>query len=99
LKVDRHLFAKERATKKLIGVLFVCVVVASSMGAMFITENAGLTSAALKDLKFEAIPGNPKLVGAPPQFKVTKETIEHLQKMQKDGKVIEVQNDGSLKIK
>ena len=39
------------------------------------------------------------LVGAPPQFKITKATIEHLQKLQKDGKIVEVQNDGALKLK
>jgi len=73
--------------------------VGASLGAMFITENAGLVSAALKDLKFEEQPGNPKLIGAPPQINVTKATIDYLQKLQKDGKTIEVQNDGSLKIK
>jgi hypothetical protein len=68
-------------------------------GAMFITENAGLVSAALTELKFEAQPGNPKLIGAPPQLKVTKGTIEYLMKLQKEGKIVEVENDGSLKIK
>jgi hypothetical protein len=85
--------------KKLAYLLIVVLIVGSSVGAMFITENAGLVGAALAELKFEALPGNPKLVGAPPQFKVTKATMEFLQKLQKDGKIVEVQNDGALKIK
>lgn len=75
------------------------LVLGVSVGAMFITQDAGLVGAALTSLKFDALPGNPNLVGAPPQFKVTKATIAFLQKVQKDGKSIEVQNDGSLKVK
>ena len=83
--------------------VFLCIAlviaIGLSLGAMFITEHAGLVSAALTQLKFEAQPGNPKLIGAPPQLKVTKATIEYLQKLQADGKIVEVENDGSLKIK
>ena len=75
------------------------LVLGISLGAMFITQDAGLVGAALKELKFEPLPGNPKMVGAPPQFTVTKATIDFLQKVQKDGKTIEVQNDGSIKLK
>ena len=71
----------------------------ASLGAMFITEHAGLVSAALTQLKFDPLPGNPQLVGAPPQLKVTKATIDYLLKLQNDKKIVEVQNDGSLKIK
>ena len=88
--------------KKPVRVLFAVVVMvtlALSLGAMFITEHAGLVSAALTQLKLEAQPGNPKLIGAPPQLKVTKATIEYLQKLATDGKIVEVENDGSLKIK
>jgi hypothetical protein len=75
------------------------IAIGLSLGAMFITEHAGLVSAALTQLKLEALPGNPKLIGAPPQLKVTKATIEYLQKLETDGKIVEVENDGSLKIK
>jgi hypothetical protein len=88
--------------KKLARVVLACavvLVVGFALGAMFITQYAGLVSAALTELKFEAQPGNPKLVGAPPQLKVTKATIEYLHKLQNDGKIVEVENDGSLKIK
>ncbi len=88
--------------KRVMGVLLVCgglIVVGASLGAMFITQNAGLVGAALTELKFEEQPGDPKLVGAPPKFKVTKATIDFLQKLQKDGKTVEVQNDGSVKVK
>ena len=85
--------------KKFACLTVVLLIVGSSVGAMFITENAGLVGGALAELKFEALPGNPKMVGAPPQFKVTKATIEFLQKLQKDGKVVEVGNDGAVKVK
>jgi hypothetical protein len=78
-----------------------CVFAAAAAlcGAMFITENAGLTGGVLKELKFEQQPGDPKLIGAPPVFKITKDTLDYLQKLQKDGKTVAVQNDGSIKIK
>ena len=79
--------------------MVVILAIGFSLGAMFITEHAGLVSAALTELKFEAQPGNPKLIGAPPQLKATKATIDYLQKLQRDGKIVEVENDGSLKIK
>jgi hypothetical protein len=88
--------------KKLSGVALAIgavLTVGMLLGAMFIAQNAGLVSAALQQLKFEELPGNPKLIGAPPQLKVTKETIDFLVKIQKDGKLVEVENDGSLKIK
>ncbi len=85
--------------KKVAAAMVVLLIVGASVGAMLITENAGLVGAALTELKFEAIPGNPKLIGAPPNFNVTKATIEYLQKLLKDGKIVEVQNDGALKIK
>jgi hypothetical protein len=65
-------------------------VIGVSVGAMFITQDAGLVVAALSSLRFDPLPSNPQMVGAPPQFKVTKATIEFLQKLQKDGKNIEV---------
>jgi hypothetical protein len=79
--------------------MVVILTIGFSLGSMFITEHAGLVSAALVELKFEAQPGNPKMIGAPPQLKVTKTTIDYLMKLQKDGKIVEVENDGSLKIK
>ena len=85
--------------KKVAWIFLLLVALGTSVGAMFITENAGLLSAALKDLKFEALPGNPKMVGAPPQFKVTNDPLDFLKKLEKDGKVIEIENDGSVKIK
>jgi hypothetical protein len=81
------------------GLFVITAMLGATLGAMFITQHAGLVSAALTTLKFEPLPGNPQLVGAPPQLKVTKATIDYLQKLQTQGKIIEVQNDGSLKIK
>jgi hypothetical protein len=64
----------------------------------FITQDEALVSSSLTALKFESLPGKPGVVGSPPKYKVTKQTIEHLEKLLKEGKIIEVQNNGSLKI-
>lgn len=79
--------------------LIVLLAVSCSLGAMFITQHAGLVAGALTELKFESLPGNPKLIGAPPQFKVSKATIDYLLKLQNDNKIVEVENDGAIKIK
>jgi len=63
-----------------------------------ISQDAALVSGALGALKFESQPGKPNLVGAPPKFKVTKQTIAYLDKLMKDGRSIEVQNNGAIKI-
>ena len=52
----------------------------------------------LAELKFESVPGKAGLVGAPPKFKITKQTLDHLEKLSKEGKLIEIQGNGSLKI-
>jgi hypothetical protein len=77
----------------------VAVVALGLLGAKnLITQDEALVSAALKALKFEPVPGKPGVVGAPPKFKVAKHTIEHLEKLHKDGAIIEVQGNGSIKI-
>jgi hypothetical protein len=69
------------------------------VGAKFITQDEALVSGALTELKFELQPTKGGLVGAPPRLKVGKQTIDHLQKLMKEGRVIEVQGNGQLKIK
>ncbi len=88
--------------KKLSGIALESVAVATlgiTLGAMSHHAECRVGVAALQQLKFEELPGNPKLIGRRPQLKVTKETIDFLVKVQKDGKLVEVENDGSLKIK
>jgi hypothetical protein len=82
---------------------FLCVAVAAATlfaagGAHWISQDAALVSGALTTLKFESVPGKPDLIGAPPRLKITKATIEFLQKLAKDGATIEVQNDGAVKV-
>jgi hypothetical protein len=77
----------------------VAVVAVSLLGARhLITQDEALVSAVLTELKFESVPGKPGIVGAPPKFKVTKQTIDYLEKLLKEGKIIEVEGNGSLKI-
>lgn len=64
--------------------------------ALAITENQAIVMPVLQSLKFEPIPS--KVLGGPQKFKITKATIEHLQKALDDGSVIIVQNNGSIKI-
>ena len=81
---------------------FLCIAAACGavalLGANLITQSEAIVSGALTELKFEPVPGKPGLVGAPPKFKATKETIDHLDKLAKEGKIIEIQGNGSLKI-
>ncbi len=72
---------------------------AGSLGAnRLITQDEALVSAALGSLKFESVPPPPRIVGAPPKFKVSKATLDYLTKLMKEGKTIEVQGNGSIKI-
>ena len=64
-----------------------------------ITQDEATVSGALQALKFESAPGDPKRIGAEPEFKVTKETLKYLQKLQKDNKTIYVKGDGSVYVK
>ena len=69
------------------------------MGANLISQHQAIVEGALTELKLKQLPGPPGIVGGPAQFKVTKETIAYLQKLQKQGKVIEARPDGSIHIK
>jgi hypothetical protein len=76
-------------------VLFAAV---ASMGAYWITEDAALVSGALTELKFEKAPNTSGVIGGPVRMRVTKETLKYLESLLKDGKTIEVQNNGAVKI-
>jgi hypothetical protein len=78
--------------------LLLAAIAIALMGANLISQNAAMMSAALTQLKLEAIPGPPGLVGAPPKFKVTRKTIEYLEKLEKTGAIVQVENNGSVKI-
>jgi hypothetical protein len=84
--------------KKVICVAAMFVALGLLGAKSLITQYEALVSGALTTLKFESLPGKPGLVGAPPKLKVTKQTIEYLEKLRKDGKIIEVQNNGAIQI-
>ena len=68
-------------------------------GANLITQDEAKVGGVLQELKLESVkPKDPTIVGAPPRYRVTKATIDYLEKLMKDGKMIEVQGNGSLKI-
>ncbi len=70
----------------------------TSLGANLITQDEALVSGVLAELKFESVPNKTKVLGAPPKFKITKQTLDYLEKLSKEGKVVEIQGNGSLKI-
>ena len=78
-----------------VGALVACTFVA----ATFISQDQALVQGALEGLKFEIVPAKGGLIGGPSRLKITKKTIEHLQKLMQDGKVLEVQPDGAVKVK
>ena len=76
-------------------VLFAAV---TSMGAYWITQDAALVSGALTELKFEKAPAASGVIGGPVRMRVTKDTLKYLESLLKDGKTVEVQNNGQVKI-
>lgn len=81
-----------------LAIALVLVAAAGSLSAMYITEHQAVVQGALEKLGFEAEPPPRGLVGAPPRLKVTAKTIEQLQKLLADKKVIEIQGTGELAI-
>lgn len=68
-----------------------------SVGTVFaITQDQARVIPVLKTLKLELIPS--KVIGGPQKYKVTKETMELLQEALDEGKVVVLQNDGSITI-
>jgi hypothetical protein len=84
--------------KKIICVAVTLAALGSLGAKSLITQDEALVSGALTTLKFESVPGKPGLVGAPPKLKVTKQTIDFLEQLRKDGKIIEVTGNGSIQI-
>jgi hypothetical protein len=76
----------------------IVVTALTSLGAKLITQDEALVSSVLAELKFESVPNKTGLLGAPPKFKVTKQTLTYLEKLSKEGKEVEIQGNGSLKI-
>jgi hypothetical protein len=81
---------------------FCAVVVFVAVGLLgansLITRDEALVSSVLTTLKFESVPPKAQVLGAPPKFKVSKQTIDFFETLAKEGKIVEVQGDGSVKI-
>ena len=75
-----------------------CLVVAcAAITLMGLTEKQATVAPALETLKLEKVPSD--VIGGPMSYKVTKKTIEHLEHLMKEGKVLVLENDGALKVK
>jgi len=82
--------------KKVIGSLVAASALAL-LGARALTEHQAVASGVLQELQFESVESdNPEIVGAPPQFRVTKKTIKHLQVLMKNNETITVDGDGNV---
>jgi hypothetical protein len=62
----------------------------------YISETQAIVQSGLADLKFESVKQPGGLIGAPSHFKITKQTIEHLRTLMKEGKHITVEADGKI---
>ncbi len=67
-----------------------------SLGA---TQEQSLVMSVLTALKFEFVPPPDGRIGGPMEFKITKKTIKFLDDLRARGKVLVIENDGSLRIK
>ncbi len=77
----------------------VALIALALLGAnALISQDAALVSGALTTLGFEALPGKPDVIGAPPKMRVTKKTLKQLEKLLNEGKIIQVQNNGAIEI-
>lgn len=81
--------------KKFALLVVALVVILFSLGA---TQEQSLIMPVLVKLKFEFVPPLDGRVGGPMEFKVTKETLEYLKALRAKGKVIILDNDGSVRI-
>jgi hypothetical protein len=84
--------------KKLACVAVAAVAVSLMGAAFYISQDQALVGGALGELKFESVAGKPGLIGAPSRFRITKQTIDFLEKLSKEGKQIEVHANGQVKI-
>jgi hypothetical protein len=75
------------------------VVACGLLGAnLLISQDAALVGGALATLKFESAPAATKAIGGPPRYKISKATLDYLAQLQKEGKLIEVQNNGAIQV-
>ncbi len=84
--------------KRVVSLLVVTAALSSMGAAYWISQDAALVSGALTELKFESVPAESGLIGAPPKLRVSKATIQYLETLLKEGKTIEVQNNGAVKV-
>ncbi|MEX2112260.1 MAG: hypothetical protein WD845_03700 [Pirellulales bacterium] len=84
--------------KRVLSLLVVAAALSTMGAAYWISQDAALVSGALTELKFESVRAKSGLIGGPPKFRVTKDTIKYLKTLLNEGKTIEVQNNGAVKI-
>ena len=67
-------------------------------GAMYISETQAIVQSGLSELKFEAVKQQGGLIGAPGRFKISKQTIAHLESLMKQNKNVTVAADGKISV-
>jgi hypothetical protein len=81
--------------RRISGLLLVVVAAVAVMG---ITREQSLVGSVLTTLKLESVPAKGGLIGGPQEYKVTQATVDHLQKLLKDGKTLVIDAKGELKV-
>jgi len=81
---------------KKLATLGIAMILLSSSAAWAITENQAMVAPLLKTLKLKPIAS--EVIGGPMQYEITDETIEHLTKAKKAGKVIVLKPNGSIEL-
>jgi hypothetical protein len=81
--------------KALCGLFVVCALTLCG-AANLVSQFEALAIGVLNVLKLEQIPDRTGAVGGPAKFKITRQTINHLEKLMKEGKTLVANPDGSV---
>jgi hypothetical protein len=80
--------------------LLCLVIVAMSLtlvaANLYISQFQAITESNLQKFDFEQVADNSGRIGGPAKYKITDKAIEHLRKLQKDGKHIIAHPDGTI---
>jgi len=86
---------------KRIAVLTLVVVSLSLVAAtnLYVSQPQAMTEGMLEQLGFERVPDTSGRIGGPGKFKISKETIKHLEHWQSQGKHVVTTADGAIEVK
>jgi hypothetical protein len=83
---------------KALSALVVACAITLCGAASLVSQFEALAIGVLNTLKLEPIPNRSGAIGGPAKFKITKQTLSHLEKLMKEGKTLQANPDGSVVI-